>query len=144
MSCVSARAVPGYHVPATAAGRIDISCSRTGPLLATRNSLVIASRVMSHSFTRDDLGRIARLARLELDSSEQELFAAQVAGILAYAEQIQRVDTTDVEPTSHAASAEGSMRPDMVRPSLPRESALAAAPEADTAAGLFKVPRVIG
>jgi aspartyl-tRNA(Asn)/glutamyl-tRNA(Gln) amidotransferase subunit C len=99
---------------------------------------------MSHSFTRDDLGRIARLAKLELDASEQDLFSTQVAGILAYAEQIQRVDTTGVEPTSHAASAEGSLRADIVRPSLPRESALASAPDADIAAGLFKVPRVIG
>ena len=99
---------------------------------------------MSHSFTREDLGRIARLARLELDDSEQELFATQVAGILAYADQIQRIDTTGVEPTSHAASAEGAARPDAVRPSLPKEEALAAAPDGDTAAGLFKVPRVIG
>jgi aspartyl-tRNA(Asn)/glutamyl-tRNA(Gln) amidotransferase subunit C len=99
---------------------------------------------MSQSFTRDDLERIARLARLELDASEQDLFARQVAGILAYAEQIQRVDTTDVEPTSHAPGSAGAMRDDVVRPSLPREEALAAAPDADIPAGLFKVPRVLG
>jgi aspartyl-tRNA(Asn)/glutamyl-tRNA(Gln) amidotransferase subunit C len=99
---------------------------------------------MSQSFTREDLERIARLARLELDASEQDLFARQVAGILAYAEQIQRVDTTDVEPTSHAPGSGSSMRDDATRPSLPREESLAAAPEADMAAGLFKVPRVIG
>jgi aspartyl-tRNA(Asn)/glutamyl-tRNA(Gln) amidotransferase subunit C len=99
---------------------------------------------MSHSFTREDLERIARLARLELDASEQDLFARQVAGILEYAEQIQRVDTTDVEPTSHAPGSAGAMREDAVRPSLAREDALAAAPDADLAAGLFKVPRVLG
>ena len=98
---------------------------------------------MSHSFTREDLERIARLARLELDASEQDLFARQVAGILEYAEQIQRVDTTDVEPTSHAPGRAGGMRDDAVCPSLPREEALAAAPDADVAAGLFKVPRVL-
>jgi aspartyl-tRNA(Asn)/glutamyl-tRNA(Gln) amidotransferase subunit C len=67
-----------------------------------------------------------------------------VAGILEYAEQIQRVDTTDVEPTSHAPGSAGAMREDAVRPSLAREDALAAAPDADLAAGLFKVPRVLG
>jgi len=99
---------------------------------------------MPQSFTREDLERVARLARLELDASEQDLFARQVAGILEYAEQIQRVDTTDVEPTSHPAGTVGAMRPDAVRPSLPRDEALAGAPDADLDAGLFKVPRVIG
>jgi aspartyl-tRNA(Asn)/glutamyl-tRNA(Gln) amidotransferase subunit C len=99
---------------------------------------------MSQSFTREDLERVARLARLELDASEQDLFARQVAGILEYADQIQKVDTTDVEPTSHPPGSVGAMRPDAVRPSLPRTEALAAAPDGDVAAGLFKVPRVIG
>ncbi len=99
---------------------------------------------MSQGFTRADLERVARLARLELDASEQDLFARQVAGILEYADQIQRVDTTDVEPTSHPPGSVGAMRPDAVRPSLPRGEALAGAPDADIAAGLFKVPRVLG
>ena len=100
---------------------------------------------MSQSFTREDLERVARLARLELDASEQDLFARQVAGILEYTRiEIQKVDTTDVEPTSHPPGSVGAMRPDAVRPSLPRTEALAAAPDGDVAAGLFKVPRVIG
>lgn len=99
---------------------------------------------MSHGFTRDDLERIARLARLELDASELELFSRQVAGILAYAEQIQGVDTAGVEPTAHAPGSAGAMRDDRVRPSLPREASLPAAADADLAAGLFKVPRVLG
>ena len=99
---------------------------------------------MPHRFTREDLDRIARLARLELDDSEQDLFARQVAGILEYAEQIQTVDTTGVDAMSHAPGGEAAMRADVARPSLPREASLAAAPDADLAAGLFKVPRVIG
>lgn len=99
---------------------------------------------MSHGFTRDDLDRIARLARLELDGSEQELFARQVAGILAYAEQIQRVDTAGVEPTSHAPGSAGAMRDDVERPSLPRDASLAGSANADLPAGLFTVPRVLG
>jgi aspartyl-tRNA(Asn)/glutamyl-tRNA(Gln) amidotransferase subunit C len=98
---------------------------------------------MSDTFSSRDVDRVARLARLELTAEETDLFARQLAGILAYAEQIQRVSTEGVEPTSHAGEA-ASLRDDIVRPSLPREASLAAAPDADPSAGLFKVPRVLG
>jgi aspartyl-tRNA(Asn)/glutamyl-tRNA(Gln) amidotransferase subunit C len=98
---------------------------------------------MPDRFSRADVARVARLARLELNAEEQDLFARQLAGILAYAEQIQRVPTEGIEPTSHAGDA-AMLRDDEVRPSLPREASLAAAPDGDTAAGLFKVPRVLG
>jgi aspartyl-tRNA(Asn)/glutamyl-tRNA(Gln) amidotransferase subunit C len=98
---------------------------------------------MSDTFSRGDVERVARLARLELSADEKDLFARQLSGILAYAEQIQRVPTEGIEPTSHAGDA-AMLRDDEVRPSLPREASLAAAPDADAAAGLFKVPRVIG
>ena len=98
---------------------------------------------MSDRFSRGDVERVARLARLALSAEEQDLFAAQLAGILAYAEQIQRVPTEGVEPTSHAGDA-AMLRDDEVRPSLPREVSLAAAPDGDPTAGLFKVPRVLG
>jgi aspartyl-tRNA(Asn)/glutamyl-tRNA(Gln) amidotransferase subunit C len=99
---------------------------------------------MSDRFSRADVERVARLARLELDGDEKDLFARQLASILGYAEQIQRVDTAGIEPTSHAPGRGASIREDEVRPSLPREASLAAAPEADGKAGLFKVPRVMG
>jgi aspartyl-tRNA(Asn)/glutamyl-tRNA(Gln) amidotransferase subunit C len=99
---------------------------------------------MSDRFSREDVERVARLARLELDPHEQDLFARQLADILAYAEQIQRVDTTGIEPTSHAPGSGASMRDDAVLPSLPREASLEAAPDADLTGGLFKVPRVMG
>lgn len=98
---------------------------------------------MTDRFSRGDVERVARLARLELNADEQDLFARQLAGILAYAEQIQRVDTEGVEPTSHAGDA-AMLRDDEIRPSLPREASLAAAPDSDLTAGLFKVPRVLG
>ena len=95
------------------------------------------------TFTHADVERVARLARLELTTDEKELFARQLAEILAYAEQIQRVPTEGVPPTSHAGDA-AMMRDDEVRPSLPRDASLASGPDADVAAGLFKVPRVLG
>ena len=96
------------------------------------------------AFTPDDVDRIAELARLALTSDERALFARQLAEILAYAEQVQEVDTTGVPPMSHACATAESLRDDQERPGLSRAEALAAAPDADRAAGLFKVPRVLG
>ncbi len=98
---------------------------------------------MTDRFSRGDVERVARLARLELSAEEKDLFARQLAGILAYAEQIQRVPTKGIEPTSHAGDGP-TLRDDEVRPCLPRDLSLAAAPDADTVAGLYKVPRVLG
>lgn len=99
---------------------------------------------MSEHFSLAAIERVARLARLELTEAEKILFARQLDGILAYVEQIQAVDTTGVPPTGHAHVADAGLRPDDVQPSLPREAALAAAPEADDERGYFKVPRVLG
>jgi aspartyl-tRNA(Asn)/glutamyl-tRNA(Gln) amidotransferase subunit C len=96
------------------------------------------------AFTPDDVDRIAELARLTLTADERALFARQLADILAYAEQIQNVDTTGVAPTSHVGASTASLREDQERPGLPLEEALAAARDADRHAGLFKVPRVLG
>jgi aspartyl-tRNA(Asn)/glutamyl-tRNA(Gln) amidotransferase subunit C len=98
---------------------------------------------MTDRFSRGDVERVARLARLELSAEEKDLFARQLAGILAYAEQIQRVPTEGIEPTSHAGDA-ATLRDDEVRPCLRRDASLAAAPDADLVAGLYKVPRVLG
>src|SRR5262245_51243278 len=94
--------------------------------------------------TTTDVAKIAHLARLNLTDEELQLFARQLAGILDYAEQLQEVDTSGVPPTSHPLSLTAPFREDEVRPSLPVEDALRAAPDADPDAGLFKVPRVLG
>jgi aspartyl-tRNA(Asn)/glutamyl-tRNA(Gln) amidotransferase subunit C len=96
------------------------------------------------AFTREDVARIARLARLALTTDEQELFARQLYDILAYAEQVQDAPTEGVPPTLHALASAASLRDDEPRPCLPVREALAAAPDADADTGLFKVPRVLG
>ena len=83
---------------------------------------------------------VARLARLSLTAEEKQTFARQLQEILGYAESIQALDTSSVEPMSHALSAE-VFREDVARPGLDRDRVLAAAPDADC--GLFRVPRVI-
>jgi aspartyl-tRNA(Asn)/glutamyl-tRNA(Gln) amidotransferase subunit C len=105
---------------------------------------MLASPVMSATLTRETVERVARLARLSLTEQELELFTRQLADILAYAEQIQAVPTTGIEPMSHAMPSATTWREDVVTPSLNRVDALEAAPDADRAAGVFRVPKVIG
>src|SRR5262249_62108772 len=58
--------------------------------------------------------------------------------ILAYADEIQQVDTTGIEPTSHALRSGLNWRSDIPVPSLDRQEVLAAAPEGSPSTGLFK------
>lgn len=95
------------------------------------------------ALSREDVLRVAELARLELTPDEIDLFTPQLAGILDYVEQIRTLDTTGVMPTSHAINRPLE-RDDEPRESLPRRAALANAPDAAPEAGLFKVPRVFG
>jgi aspartyl-tRNA(Asn)/glutamyl-tRNA(Gln) amidotransferase subunit C len=98
---------------------------------------------VSTPLTIEDVERIARLANLELTADEKQLFTKQLADILAYAEQVQAVDTTGVPATAHV-NARGVEREDEPKASLPVSDAVANAPDGAPAAGLFRVPRVIG
>lgn len=99
---------------------------------------------MSERFAREDVERLARLARLRLSEDELTQFAGQLTRILAYADAVREVNTDDVPPTSHPLSETGApVREDRTSASLATDEALAGAPDADASAGLFKVPRVI-
>lgn len=90
-----------------------------------------------------DVDRIATLARLELTDEERARFAAQLTAILGYADQVQQVDTAAVA-AERVPTPLPRLREDVLRPSLDRAAVLSQAPAADRAAGLFKVPRVLG
>ena len=105
---------------------------------------MIASTIVASDLTAADVERIAALAQLELTADEKVLFTRQLAGILAYAEQVQAVDTAGVPATAHVLTDERTDRDDEPRASLPLSDALANAPDAAKDAGLFRVPRVIG
>lgn len=92
---------------------------------------------------REDVRRIAELARLELSPDELELFTRQLGDILTYVEQIRALDTTGVAPTSQVLNRPVD-REDTLQPTLSREDLMRNAPEPAAEAGLFKVPRVIG
>ena len=98
---------------------------------------------MPTAFTREDVAKIAALANLDLDADEIDVFARQLGDILAYADQVQQVDTTGVPPTSHPLAESQVWREDEPGPSLSRDVILEGAPETSVRSGLFKVPKVL-
>ena len=105
---------------------------------------MVASTIVATSLTQADVERIAALAHLELTAEETALFTKQLADVLAYAEQVQQIDTAGVAATAQVHAALGHERPDEARPSMATEDILANAPDGAPDAGLFRVPRVIG
>jgi aspartyl-tRNA(Asn)/glutamyl-tRNA(Gln) amidotransferase subunit C len=94
---------------------------------------------------RDDFAirHVASLARLELTSDEEVLYAKQVGHILAFATQLLEFDATAVLSMPADENEPAVLRDDRVRPSVARDAVLDCAPES-TDDGLFRVPRVIG
>ncbi|MBW1739807.1 MAG: Asp-tRNA(Asn)/Glu-tRNA(Gln) amidotransferase subunit GatC [Deltaproteobacteria bacterium] len=92
--------------------------------------------------TKEEVVHVAKLARLNLDEDAIALYTKQLGDILTYMEALNRVDTEDVRPTSHAIFINNAFREDEVKPSMPVERALANAPESED--GGFIVPKVIG
>ena len=99
---------------------------------------------MAPALTIADVARIAALAHLELTTEEQVLFTRQLADILAYAQQVQAIDTSGVPATAYVHRGQRTEREDEPRDSLSLADALRNAPDAATDAGLFRVPRVMG
>ncbi|MDQ2974649.1 MAG: Asp-tRNA(Asn)/Glu-tRNA(Gln) amidotransferase subunit GatC [Acidobacteriota bacterium] len=95
--------------------------------------------------TESDVEKVAQLAHMEITPDELKLFAPQMADIVSYVEQLNEVDTSNVEPALGGLTPEGertdSSRKDSVTPSLGQKTALAEAP--DAAAGHFRVPKVL-
>lgn len=90
--------------------------------------------------TVESVDHVARLARLSLREDERHVFARQLDQILAYAESIQKLDTSGIPPMSHASARE-AFRDDVVAPGLSQDRATAGAPDAES--GLFRVPRIL-
>jgi len=118
--------------------------ANTTPRLHFEFCILNYDRLVPTSLTIADVERIAALAQLELTDEEKHLFTKQLADILAYAEQVQAIDTSGVPATAHVNSAQRTERDDVPRPCLSIEDAIANAPDGAPEAGLFRVPRVIG
>ncbi len=96
---------------------------------------------MPERLTRADVEHVARLARLALSDEELERFTGQLAAILEHAARVAALDTAGVVPTAHPIPLSNVLRPDEIRPGLPRDEVLAMAPEAED--GRFRVPRMM-
>ncbi|RMF99708.1 MAG: Asp-tRNA(Asn)/Glu-tRNA(Gln) amidotransferase subunit GatC [Planctomycetota bacterium] len=92
--------------------------------------------------SRADVEKVSLLARLALSDDEIDVMAGQLAKVLDYMQLLEEADVADVEPMAHAADVTNVFRPDEVKPSLPREQALANAPNHD--GECYRVPAVLG
>jgi len=95
--------------------------------------------------SQSDIEQVALLAHLELAEEELKTFAPQIAGIVSYVEQLNEIDTRNVEPALGGLTPEGeetdTSRNDEIEGSLGQKVALAEAP--DPASGHFRVPKVL-
>jgi len=91
--------------------------------------------------SKEDIGQIAHLARLELTDEETDKLTGHMNRIMEYFAELQALDTEDVEPTSHVIPIENVLREDMARPSFSTEDIVANAPEERD--GCFVVPRIV-
>ncbi|MGH9821345.1 MAG: Asp-tRNA(Asn)/Glu-tRNA(Gln) amidotransferase subunit GatC [Pyrinomonadaceae bacterium] len=92
-----------------------------------------------------DIRQVAKLAHLEITDEEVAMYTPQMADIVQYIEQLNELDTDDVEPAMGGLTPEGeatqAIRDDSIVPSLGQKAALSQAPSA--VAGHFQVPKVL-
>jgi aspartyl-tRNA(Asn)/glutamyl-tRNA(Gln) amidotransferase subunit C len=87
---------------------------------------------------REVVLHVAKLASLSLSEAEAERFAAELARVVAYVEQLDALDTRDVPPTTTVQIDRSPLRRDELAPCLSHDDALAQAPQVE--AGGFAVP----
>ncbi|TKC14790.1 Asp-tRNA(Asn)/Glu-tRNA(Gln) amidotransferase subunit GatC [Robertmurraya kyonggiensis] len=89
----------------------------------------------------EEVKHVANLARLAVTEEEVQKFTQQLDKIISFAEQLNELDTENVEPTSHVLDMKNVMREDVPVKGLPREEVLKNAPEHEN--GQIKVPSII-
>ena len=94
------------------------------------------------ALSKDDVRKLALLARLEISDEEVDRLAPQLESILGFVAKLSELDTRDVEPMTTALDVDNRWRTDEVRSGLDRDAALANAPAADEEC--FRVPPVLG
>lgn len=91
--------------------------------------------------SKDDIIKVSELARLEFKEEELEKFTEQLGNILEYIEQLNELNTDNVEPTSHVLDMSTPLREDKVVEWLSTEEVFKNAPESED--DFFVVPQVI-
>ncbi len=93
------------------------------------------------ALSREQVERVAELARLGLSDDEIDRFQQQLSQILGHMQALDSVDTSAIPPTAQVIPLSSVMRDDVVRPSLPVEDVLSGAPAAE--GDRFRVPRIL-
>ncbi|NIA06730.1 MAG: Asp-tRNA(Asn)/Glu-tRNA(Gln) amidotransferase subunit GatC [Actinobacteria bacterium] len=96
---------------------------------------------MSAKIGPEQVRKVAHLARIKLSESEVEQFSEQLSDILTYVDQLNELDTSNVEPTTHPLRLSNVFRKDEAGETLSNEAALANAPKKH--GGFFAVPKVL-
>jgi aspartyl-tRNA(Asn)/glutamyl-tRNA(Gln) amidotransferase subunit C len=97
---------------------------------------------MSDRLTRDDVAKVALLARLELSDAELDLYTEQLGAVLDHADDVAALDLADVPPTAHPLPLVNVLRPDVVGPCADRDEVLSQAPSVEDRR--FRVPAILG
>ncbi len=95
----------------------------------------------SRTISKDEVKKIAGLAKLSIDDNEIELYTRQMNKILYYVSQLNEVNTENVDPLSHVLDIVNVTREDKIKPSVSREVALKNAANSDDE--FFIVPEII-
>lgn len=92
--------------------------------------------------SEDDVAKVARLARLDIDASQVHHFTEQLAKVMAHFDDIDALDLSNVEPMTQPYPLVNVMREDVEMPCLDTDEVLAVAPAAEERR--FRVPPIIG
>lgn len=90
---------------------------------------------------REQVHKVALLARLDLTPEEEDQFTTQMGSILDYFEQLSELDVSNVQPTTRAIDVSNVTRADQLQPYPERETILNQAP--DQEGDFFKVPQIM-
>ena len=97
---------------------------------------------MSARLTRDNVAKVADLARLELTDADLDRYTEQLSAVLDHAEDVASLDLDDVPPTSHPLPLVNVLRADVVVEGVDREEVLSQAPSVEDRR--FRVPAILG
>lgn len=97
---------------------------------------------MTEKLTEQKIRQVAKLARLNVTDDEIASLTRDLTAILGFVDQLDELDTSNVEPLAHCLPIHNILRQDEIRPSLTNAQALANAPSPH--GGFFTIPKVLG
>ena len=97
---------------------------------------------MSARLTRDNVAKVADLARLNLSEAELERYTEQLGAVLEHAEDVASLDLDGVPPTAHPLPLVNVLRDDVVVEGVDREEVLSQAPSVEDRR--FRVTAILG